>query len=355
MTGRFVSAAVMVVRSGFLAKAVLTCGAVAVSLALVLTSLAAWWAVAAGGGKTEGSCGAVAPAENVANGSAPAELVPVFATAATKYELGTEGPAILAGLTKVESNFGQNMGPSSAGAIGWTQFMPATWKAYGVDADGDGKRDPFNAADAIHSAANYLRASGAPEDWKGALFAYNHAHWYVEKVLRVARTMRLDGDVPAPTGLAGCGAAPAAASLGGAVHRITGGGEIVPIPGSPGESIDSRILPDVLALRERFRLTITDGYATSGHAEDGEHPLGLGLDVVPGPRGSWDDVDRLAAWAEPTQNKPRRPFRWVGYDGDDDHGRGHHLHLSWEHGPAPGHRPPAAWVLKLSGTSEGPR
>ncbi|HWT94844.1 MAG TPA: lytic transglycosylase domain-containing protein [Solirubrobacteraceae bacterium] len=311
---------------------------------LVLVMLAAWWA-AAGGASARTACEAALPVGRLAERTAPKELVSLFTEAAAKYELGGEGPAILAGLTKVESNFGQNMGPSSAGAIGWTQFMPKTWKAYGVDADGDGRRDPFNAADAIHSAANYLRASGAPREWRKALFAYNRAGWYVEKVLRVARTMRLDAPAEAAGGLVGCAGAIDAPSLGGGVHRVTGGGEIVSIPGSPGESIDSRILPDVLALQRRFKFTITDGYATSGHAAAGEHPLGLGLDIVPGPAGSWEDIDRLAAWAEPAPDQPRRPFRWVGYDGDEGHGRGHHLHLSWDHAPAP--RPPAAWVLTL--------
>jgi membrane-bound lytic murein transglycosylase B len=55
-------------------------------------------------------------------------LSPLFASASKAYGLDPEGPAILAGLTKVESDFGRNMGRSSAGAIGWTQFMPETWK-----------------------------------------------------------------------------------------------------------------------------------------------------------------------------------------------------------------------------------
>ncbi|HWT95369.1 MAG TPA: lytic transglycosylase domain-containing protein [Solirubrobacteraceae bacterium] len=344
MNDRIVVAAATLARAGLLVKASIALALVLGALMLTLVVLAAWWA-AAGGASAQTVCGVAEPVGQLAEGTAPAELVPLFTAAAAKYELGAEGPAILAGLTKVESNFGQNMGPSSAGAIGWTQFMPGTWKAYGVDADGDGKRDPFNAADAIHSAANYLRTSGAPRDWRKALFAYNHAGWYVEKVLRVARTMRLDAPAGVTGGLVGCAGAADAASLGSGVHRVTGGGEIVPIPGSPGEQIDSRILPDVLALQRRFKFTITDGYATSGHAAAGEHPLGLGLDVVPGPGGTWEDIDRLAAWAEPAPDKPRRPFRWVGYDGDENHGRGHHLHLSWDHAPAS--RPPAAWVLTL--------
>lgn len=127
-------------------------------------------------------------------------------------------------------------------------------------------------------------------------------------------------------------------------HYMAKGG-IVGVPGSVGTSVDRRILRDVVALRDRYRLGLGDGYATSGHAADGEHPLGLAIDAVPGVRGSWDLVDALARWAEPAQNRPRDPFRWVGYDGDANHGRGHHIHLSWQHGPGF----PAAWVRTLGG------
>lgn len=109
------------------------------------------------------------------------------------------------------------------------------------------------------------------------------------------------------------------------------GGRIVPIPGMPGESIDRRILGDVLEIIKKYKALVTDGYAPTGHAAGGEHPLGLAVDLVPGPGGSWDMIDKLARWAEPKQNQPRAPFRWVGYTGDANHGRGNHLHLSWQH------------------------
>ena len=63
------------------------------------------------------------------------------------------------------------------------QFMPSTWAEYGVDADGDGTKDPNNPNDAIFAAARYLRAAGMPEDPEGAVFAYNHADWYVAEVM----------------------------------------------------------------------------------------------------------------------------------------------------------------------------
>ena len=72
--------------------------------------------------------------------------------------------------------------------------MPATWKMYGVDANGDKKKDPFNPVDAIFGAARYLKAAGGDKDIKRAIFAYNHADWYVQSVLMRAK---LIGGLPA--------------------------------------------------------------------------------------------------------------------------------------------------------------
>jgi hypothetical protein len=114
----------------------------------------------------------------------PRNLIPIYIEAARKYNLGERGPQILAAINKIETDFGRlNDVTSTAGAIGWMQFMPPTWDAYGVDGDGDGEADPYNARDAIHSAANYLSASGAPVEWYDAIWAYNHADWYVQDVL----------------------------------------------------------------------------------------------------------------------------------------------------------------------------
>jgi hypothetical protein len=122
----------------------------------------------------------------VCNGTtpAPAFLLPIYQAASDRYGLGPQGPSILAAINSIETNFGElNHVTSYAGAIGWMQFMPATWAAYGVDGDGDGDADPYDPDDAIFSAANYLRASGMPQDVYGAIFAYNHADWYVADVL----------------------------------------------------------------------------------------------------------------------------------------------------------------------------
>lgn len=113
----------------------------------------------------------------------PAFLIPIYQRASKAYGLGPAGPSILTAINEIETGFGVNQGPSSAGAVGWMQFMPATWAAYGVDANGDGVRDPSDPEDAIFAAARYLKAGGMPDDPEGAIFAYNHADWYVADVL----------------------------------------------------------------------------------------------------------------------------------------------------------------------------
>ena len=75
---------------------------------------------------------------------------------------------------------------------------PSTWDRYGVDGNRDGRRSPYDPEDAIPAAARYLRASGAPADYSRAIFAYNHADWYVADVLAQAELYR-----GAATGTAG--------------------------------------------------------------------------------------------------------------------------------------------------------
>ncbi|GAA3467141.1 lytic transglycosylase domain-containing protein [Nonomuraea roseola] len=93
---------------------------------------------------------------------------------------------VLAAIGQVESSHGRNNGPSSAGALGPMQFMPATWKAYGVDGDGDGIKDIWSPYDAVPGAANYLCANGAGQGGqklRKAVWFYNHSWEYVNKVL----------------------------------------------------------------------------------------------------------------------------------------------------------------------------
>jgi len=117
--------------------------------------------------------------------------MPIYQAAGTEYGIRWE---YLAAINEIETNYGRNLNVSSAGAQGWMQFMPATWKQYGVDANKDGRKDPYNPVDAIFAAARYLKASGAPKDMRKAIFAYNRAGWYVDSV--VLRTRLIAGMSP---------------------------------------------------------------------------------------------------------------------------------------------------------------
>jgi Transglycosylase SLT domain len=125
-----------------------------------------------------------APSFIVRGSTVPRFLRGIYQAAEARYGVRWE---ILAAINEIETYYGENLKISSAGAIGWMQFMPGTWRGYGTDANEDGVRDPYDPEDAIFSAARYLSASGYEHDVRGALFAYNHAHWYVDDVLERAR------------------------------------------------------------------------------------------------------------------------------------------------------------------------
>lgn len=93
---------------------------------------------------------------------------------------------VLAAVNYVESKFGRILGPSSAGALGPMQFLPSTWAEYGAGGD------ILDPRDSIMGAARYLRASGAPSDLRGALFAYNPSEAYVDAILIYADEIRRD-------------------------------------------------------------------------------------------------------------------------------------------------------------------
>lgn len=126
-------------------------------------------------------------ARTTAASSAIAEIPPDQLEVMQQVSLQTGIPwQILAAIAKVESDFGRNMATSSAGAIGYCQFMPATWAVYGGDGNGDGVADPYDFRDCIPAMGRYLVANGAPADLRRALYAYNHSWAYVEKVLAYA-------------------------------------------------------------------------------------------------------------------------------------------------------------------------
>ena len=113
----------------------------------------------------------------------PPFLLPIYQACGTQYGIPWQ---VLASINRIETAFGTNLNVSTAGALGWMQFMPATWEMYGVDANDDGRKDPYNPVDAICAAARYLNAAGGADDLRTAIFAYNHADWYVDEVLLYA-------------------------------------------------------------------------------------------------------------------------------------------------------------------------
>jgi hypothetical protein len=110
----------------------------------------------------------------------PPFLLPIYQAAGIEYDVPWQ---VLAAINEIETDYGRNLSVSSAGAVGWMQFLPSTWKRYGVDATGSGYADPYNPVDAIFAAARYLHAAGASQNLARAIFAYNHATWYVQSVL----------------------------------------------------------------------------------------------------------------------------------------------------------------------------
>jgi Transglycosylase SLT domain/Peptidase family M23 len=114
----------------------------------------------------------------------PPFLLPIYQAAGIQYNVPWQ---ILAAINEIETDYGRNLSVSTAGAVGWMQFLPSTWKRYGVDANGDGVADPYNPVDAIFSAARYLHAAGASTNLAGSIFSYNHAGWYVQSVMLRAK------------------------------------------------------------------------------------------------------------------------------------------------------------------------
>ncbi len=185
----------------------------------------------------------------------PPEYLSAYEQAGQHYHLDW---AIIAGIGKVECDHGRDPDPSctqegavnSAGAGGPMQFLASTWATYGV-APGGGTPDRWNPEDAIFGAANYLRASGAPGDYRRAIYAYNHAEWYVDEVESWAAKYR---------------ASPSSST--GPAQPIAGGGA----PTGPGAGVGG------------------GGY---GRVQ-GESPTPM--EFIPGERAQLDPADGHLAW-----------------------------------------------------------
>jgi hypothetical protein len=276
--------------------------------------------------------------------------LPWLQRASARYRLGPRGFSIVAAIHEVESDFGRSplpgvrSGTNSAGAAGPGQFLAETWAAYGVDGDGDGRRDIYSVPDSVLVTANYLHASGAPRDWHAAIFAYNHAEWYVQEV--EAKAARLGGEVI-------CTVSPGAFAGGEANLReaetLVQPRAFKPIParywadGGAPESVDSRLWPDVVWVLESFGLRVTAA-RESGHETHGD---GTAVDLVPAAGRGWDESALRAAetlgWRADCGASGTAPvcplapaIQFIGYNGYPGHGdpahagANAHLHISWQ-------------------------
>jgi len=170
----------------------------------------------------------------------PPFLLGIYQAAADQYGIPWQ---VLAAINEVETNYGRDLSVSTAGAVGWMQFMPATWAQYGQDSTGSGHADPFDAADAVFAAARYLKVAGAQQNLSGAIFSYYHSQAYVASVLLRAKliasypqalvdglTALAVGEPPVSGGYAAHSAASAAAP---AVHRVSAPPSSALVPTAP--------------------------------------------------------------------------------------------------------------------------
>jgi hypothetical protein len=202
-------------------------GALGLFLLMLVAALAGAGGVSGSGGPSAFGVSARAAAE------IPAQYLSLYQHAAERYGLDW---AILAGIGKVECDHGRDRDPScttegavnSAGAGGPAQFLASTWSEYGIDGDGDGRIDRWDPADAIFSMANYLSAAGAPSDYRKAIFAYNHADWYVAEVEHWASLYR----GPAQASASSAGEVSSAKWPGVGEVEFTSGAQAVLSPGN---------------------------------------------------------------------------------------------------------------------------
>jgi hypothetical protein len=284
---------------------------------------------------------------------------------------------VLAGIGSIETNHGRSRAPGVRSGVnsygccaGPMQFNlrdgpRSTWDRFGVDGNRDGTRDVHDPADAIASAANYLRAllRDAGGNLGQAVFGYNHSQAYVDDVLARARayTGLTAGelaspvaDVPAMTGCAleGVDGPVGPANLRAAV-RVSSPRAFRILPpwamsrGRPPQLVDARIYGNVVWILRRYRLRVTAARET-GHETHGD---GTAVDLVPvdgTTQPLWDaSAGRLGndlGWSPACARSGTRPvcrlapaIQFVGYDGYPGHGSPRtcagacpaHLHLSW--------------------------
>ena len=211
----------------------------------------------------------------------PPFLLPIYQAAGAAYGIPWQ---VLAAINEVETDYGRDLNVSSAGAEGWMQFLPSSWLQYGVDANGNGYKDPYNPADAIFAAARYLAAAGGRTSIRAAIYSYNHSQAYVDSVM--LRAQLLGGTPPdllgAITGLTesrfpvhaaahfadgfqtvpGSGPSPAATLAGTTIYAAVGAPVIAVQDGRIVAMGESPTLGRYISLRDAYGNTYT--YAQLG-------------------------------------------------------------------------------------------
>jgi cell wall-associated NlpC family hydrolase len=139
----------------------------------------------------------------------PAGMLAIYAAAGQRYGIDW---SVLAAIGKVESDHdrsnlpGVHSGTNFVGCcagpmqISITGGAGSTWGRYRVDGDHDGRYDVYDPADAVYTAANYLKACGAPASYPRAVFTYNHSQAYVDEVLQLAARYRASSFVAGTSG-----------------------------------------------------------------------------------------------------------------------------------------------------------
>lgn len=261
---------------------ILGAAVLALGACLAASAVAALGGVALGGmslgvsGDASAQLGGASPR---ATSEIPPAYLSLYRSAAAHYGLDW---AILAGIGKVECDHGRDPDPActregtvnSAGAGGPMQFIASTWSTYGVDGDGDSRADRWDAADAIYSAANYLRAAGAPADYRGAIFTYNHASWYVKEVEHWAALYR------APATALSLGEEPQTADVALAEKTST------PVHFIPGTQAELSPEDGHVALIPAAAPTVVQAMLVAGNELQG---LPYGPDGHPDPRGASEE------------------------------------------------------------------
>jgi hypothetical protein len=276
----------------------------------------------------------------LARAEIPPAYLRLYEEAGARYGID---PWILAAIGWVETRHGRLDAPgvhSGVNAFGCCagpmQFNvrngpPSTWDAYGVDGDRDGRRSPHDPADAIPAAARYLRANGAPRNYRAALYAYNHADWYVAEVLAKSAAYRA-----APRPGQGLEVSPVA------VRELLRNSRVVLTPVQRADllagGIDPRLVSTLAAIGRRHTVVVTA--LQSDHYPGTNHEAGRAMDIgavdgeicTGGRRGACADLVRELAALEGPLRSTELIYCWDPDGAGDPRGfaRADHCdHIHW--------------------------